>query len=269
MNFVFESDVVDHSNESTPIQREFYYHFTKPIFSEFSDYSFFLKSLTYITDKGFIFENKAFEKGMVFDPYIVTSKFSKKDPTDLGYYLANYEIKIALQEGEEYIRNYQKLQSVIANIGGMLSFISTIGYVIVLLATGNVMFVELAYMLIQDKSMYRHKSKKKIRIYSNDTNTICSPKVITVKNDNEMQKAPSNNVTKNDKTNDEMIIMKNGKVLVTNQSMISTCSSQRNRIQKINDINCKDFCVYLFSCKKAKGAAMIALCEDIYKEYLS
>ena len=167
MNFVFESDVVDHSNESTPIQREFYYHFTKPIFSEFSDYSFFLKSLTYITDKGFIFENKAFEKGMV-----------QKDPTDLGYYLANYEIKIAPQEGEEYIRNYQKLQSVIANIGGMLSFISTIGYVIVLLATGNVMFVELAYMLIQDKSMYRHKSKKKIRIYSNDTNTICSPKVI-------------------------------------------------------------------------------------------
>ena len=117
MNFLFESDVIDHSNESTPIQREFYYHFTKPIFSEFSDYSFFLKSLTYITDKGFNFENKAFEKGMVFDPYIVTSKFSKKDPTDLGYYLANYEIKIALQEGEEYIRNYQKLQSVIANIG--------------------------------------------------------------------------------------------------------------------------------------------------------
>ena len=98
MNFVFESDVVDHSNESTPIQREFYYHFTKPIFSEFSDYSFFLKSLTYITDKGFIFENKAFEKGMVFDPYIVTSKFSKKDPTDLGYYLANCEIKIAPPE---------------------------------------------------------------------------------------------------------------------------------------------------------------------------
>lgn len=76
-------------------------------------------------------------------------------------------------------------------------------------------------------------------------------------------------MTKNDKTNDEMIIMKNGKVLATNQSMISTCSSQRNRIQKINDINCKDFCVYLFRCKKAKGASLIALCEDIYKEYLS
>ena len=180
----------------------------------------------------------------MFDPYIISSKISRKEASDLGNYLANYKIQIAPQQGEEYKRNYQKLQSVIAKIGGMLSFISTIGYVLVLLATGNVMFVELAFKLIQDKSMYKHKSKK-IKIYSNDTNTVSSQKVIIVKNDeaNEMQKAQSNKVTKNDKTNDEMIIMKNGKVLATNQSMISTCSSQRNRIQKINDINCKDFCV--------------------------
>lgn len=122
------------------------------------------------------------------------------------------------------------------------------------------MFVELASKLIQDKSMYK---KKKFRVRTSNYNT---PMVITVKND-EIQKVSSNN--KNDKMNDEMIIMKNGKVFNTNQSMVSTCTSQRNRIQKINDINCKDFFFYLFNCKKEKGTAIIALCEDIYKEYLS
>ena len=54
----------------------------------------------------------------------------------------------------------KKLQNVIANIGGILSVVQTIGVVLCDFLTGNMLFTLLAKNVVEDKNIYSPRKKK-------------------------------------------------------------------------------------------------------------
>ena len=146
---------IDHYNESNPLQplfiiRDHYssleYHYVL---------NFYWEILTYNTDVGYIFENIKTDLGVYLDSALTVTTVTGRSIDDFSSILTYYEFALYPYYSEKYTRTYEKLQNVIANIGGILSVVETVGVILCDFLTGNMLFTLLAKNVVEDKNIYK------------------------------------------------------------------------------------------------------------------
>ena len=98
--------------------------------------------------------------GVYLDSALTVTGVNGREIDDFSTILAYYEFALYPYYAEKYTRTYEKLQSVIASIGGILSVVQTIGVVLCNFFTGNMLFTLLAKNVLEDKYIYRPAKKQ-------------------------------------------------------------------------------------------------------------
>lgn len=147
--FYFPTYIIDHYNRTNPI-KEYYYTNMEKIFSNFF-YSYYegQKILNYSSDDGNVFQDFIDYEGFSRDNI---NSFSQLSPQKTQVYIpksiAVVQFTINSSQFDQYKRTYPKLQSVVANIGGIFKFITVIAQIISQFVTEKMMFVNLANWVI-------------------------------------------------------------------------------------------------------------------------
>lgn len=160
IGIMLEHNNIDHFNESYPIQPYYIMQMHYPSLEYHYILNFYWETLTYNTDVGYIFENTKTDIGLYLDSALTSSSVNGRILDDFNTVLAYYEFALYPYYSEKYTRTYEKLQNVIANIGGILSVVQTIGVVLCDFLTGNMLFTLLAKNVVEDKNIYSPGKKK-------------------------------------------------------------------------------------------------------------
>ena len=160
IGIMLEHNNIDHYNESYPIQPYYMMQMHYPSLEYHYVLNFYWETLTYNTDVGFIFEKTKTDIGVYLDSALTASSVNGRSLDDFNTVLAYYEFALYPYYAEKYTRTYEKLQSVIASIGGILSVVQTIGVILCDFLTGNMLFTLLAKNVVEDKNIYSPGKKK-------------------------------------------------------------------------------------------------------------
>ena len=151
-NFVVSSSGVDHYNYSYPIYKKILsseYYLSPSL--EYQYYHFW-DNLVYDSDNGIIFEKVKSYNSTIFNFEKTRQMVVERD--NAGQPLGVFSFSIDSLSCEKYVRNFEKLQSVIASIGSILSVLKTLGKLIVGLFTGSLLQTTLVDNVLQDKYIY-------------------------------------------------------------------------------------------------------------------
>jgi hypothetical protein len=125
---ISENDIINHNNKNKPISENFIYHMPSSFSNlESSEIKYYLQYIKYESDDGYFFPvNKNFS-GISFSS--ITYNKLKNDNSDLKEIsiLGSISIEINQSHFDHYIRSYQKLQSLLAEIMSVISILFEIG----------------------------------------------------------------------------------------------------------------------------------------------
>ena len=93
--------------------------------------------INYETDTGYIFEDIKKDNGIYIDPGKIV--YRKSVVEDISFYpFAELLIEMDTSGNQKYKRTYAKAQSIIANIGGIISIMQTIASICIFIFSQNV-----------------------------------------------------------------------------------------------------------------------------------
>ena len=152
LSFMFESSHIDHFNKSNPIQATHFIQSASLNIATSIINQYYWLMINYKSDEGFIFENIKTRKGIIFENTFLSSTIYDRNPTNwnmprIGY----FQFSVYPYYGEKYTRTYSKIQSVIADVGGIISVVQIIGGIIVNLFSNNIMYAELGKHVLNDQ----------------------------------------------------------------------------------------------------------------------
>jgi hypothetical protein len=146
--YMFPSDVADHYS-SKPIQKNSVYNNFRITYDFFFSYDEYYKVLQYLSDEGFVFEdNKRFESFTYDDISSKTEIYPKGTNVHVNLTFGTVSLFMNSMYADRHKRLYPKLQSVLANIGGVMKFILFIGNVLAKYITANMMIIDLSNIVI-------------------------------------------------------------------------------------------------------------------------
>jgi hypothetical protein len=150
LDYYFPDVSIDHGNFTNPI-KERIFGFRQRIFYGFTYiYENYFKQLLYRSDNGVVFEDILTMDRYAYDD--VLSKFYIAPPGTRmsipGSY-SNFQIFLNSRYADDYKRFYPKLQSVVANIGGIMKLITFVGQIITSFITSKYMYILLSNRIIK------------------------------------------------------------------------------------------------------------------------
>lgn len=105
--------------------------------------------INYETDTGYIFEDIKKDNGIYIDPGKIV--YRKSVVEDISFYpFAELLIEMDTSGNQKYKRTYEKAQSIIANIGGIISIMQTIASICIFIFSQNVMYTHLSKNVLND-----------------------------------------------------------------------------------------------------------------------
>ncbi len=135
-SYLLETVKIDHYNYTNPMSVSSYFQQVKMSYEERFDINVYYSPIEYKTDKGWLFESIKTENNFQFDPTLTTQT---KTSLNQHYYYSNvfskFQIGINYSTKEKYKRTYPKIQSVIANISGLVQVCFQIVQMIVYIFT--------------------------------------------------------------------------------------------------------------------------------------
>ena len=135
-SYLLETVKIDHYNYTNPMSVSSYFQQVKMSYEERFDINVYYSPIEYKTDKGWLFESIKTENQFQFDPTLTTQT---KTSLNQHYYYSNvfskFQIGINYSTKEKYKRTYPKIQSVIANISGLIQVCFQIVQMIVYIFT--------------------------------------------------------------------------------------------------------------------------------------
>ena len=135
-SYLLETVKIDHYNYTNPMSVSSYFQQVKMSYEERFDINVYYSPIEYKTDKGWLFESIKTENQFQFDPTLTTQT---KTSLNQHYYYSNvfskFQIGINYSTKEKYKRTYPKIQSVIANISGLVQVCFQIVQMIVYIFT--------------------------------------------------------------------------------------------------------------------------------------
>jgi hypothetical protein len=127
------------NNFDAPVRRIRQEYFTTASNAGFKQINVYLKRFFLNTDQGFIFDDIQTES---FNQVATVQELSSNVVPNVGERIFNFGIRMSYNE--DFIsRDYVKLQTVIANVGGLFKFFSIVFEMIVLYLTKNSFYLEL------------------------------------------------------------------------------------------------------------------------------
>jgi hypothetical protein len=186
--------IYDHYNFTQPISLWFkrsQYKITTEFFFNYYDY---FKLLIYESDNGNVFEDYKYFESFTFDDLSSSREISGPNTkTSVANSFAVLQISVTTAYADRYKRFYPKLQTVVANIGGVIKFVFFIAKMVSVYLTKQMMFFDLANSIINIDQFIESSSgnegpgnQHKLSILPN-----LAPKVINLPNKSQSQ---SNNM---------------------------------------------------------------------------
>jgi hypothetical protein len=146
-DYYMSMNVIDHYDPETPIKDTIHSVSYKITYDFFFTYYEYYKNIVYTSDDGKVFENKKTYKGFEYDESntynVISLRESTKTIIDGSFTI--FQFLINERYSDNYSRTYQKLQSIVANIGGVLEVIWFMGGLIIELITPAMMYLDIAH----------------------------------------------------------------------------------------------------------------------------
>ena len=140
-SFMLETTKVNHYNRTSPYEVTSYYQQVKIGLESRIDLNVYYSPINYNTDKGWLFESIRTENTFKVDQYLTTQVAVAANQ---HYYYPNtfskFQLGLNYSTKEKYKRAYPKIQSVIANITGLINLSFQIGKFIISLFTSGQYF---------------------------------------------------------------------------------------------------------------------------------
>ena len=155
---ISETDLIDHTNKSTPISKGYVYHLTSGYSSsEFTQIDYKLNFLKYESDDGYFFKNTKTFNGISFSDIssyrVIKNYYNLNDlKTENNSHMGTITFNINQSYFDYYKRGYQKLQSLLAEIMSVINLIFQIGSLIIYILIDKKMSKDIIISLINSKS---------------------------------------------------------------------------------------------------------------------
>jgi hypothetical protein len=162
--FAFLDNEMDHYNFSTPISSALRTEVFPINWDIHSRYFYYIRSILYTTDQGFVFEDKKTEEIYAFaskEQTVSIRHGSAIYPQTIGTLIVTRDTKIGF-----FFRTYPKIQHILAKIGGVMEGIMAMGYALAYLVTKNLFLVDIINYTIDSSQKY----KKKVYNFNNSKN---------------------------------------------------------------------------------------------------
>jgi hypothetical protein len=165
-NYYFPNYIYDHYNVSTPVSLYFKSGNIKLNLDLFYIYYEYYKTLVYESDEGNVFEDYAKYGGFVYDDVRTFRDIFAKDGTNvyIPSAISVVQININAEYADRYRRYYSKLQSVLANIGGVLEFVFFLSKLISYYITEQMMYVDLSNNIINWENGEKGKPQELVNL---------------------------------------------------------------------------------------------------------
>jgi hypothetical protein len=146
-DYYMSMHAIDHYDPEAPLKDTIHSTTYKITYDFFFTYYEYYKNIVYTSDDGKVFENKKTSKGFEYDESntynVISLRESTKTIIDGSFTI--FQIMINDRYSDNYSRTYPKLQSIVANIGGVLEVIWFIGSMIIQLITPAIMYLDIAH----------------------------------------------------------------------------------------------------------------------------
>ena len=155
---ISETDLIDHTNKSTPISKGYVYHLTSGYSSsEFTQIDYKLNFLKYESDDGYFFKNTKTFNGISFSDIssyrVIKNYYNLNDlKKENNSHMGTITFNINQSYFDYYKRGYQKLQSLLAEIMSVINLIFQIGSLIIYILIDKKMSKDIIISLINSKS---------------------------------------------------------------------------------------------------------------------
>jgi hypothetical protein len=161
-DYYISMHAIDHYDSENPIKDTIHYSSYKITYDFFFTYFEYYKNIVYTSDNGNVFENKKTYNGFEYDESntfnVISLRESTKTIIDGSFTI--FQILINERYSDNYSRTYQKLQSIIANIGGVLEAIWFMGTLIIELITPAMMYLDIAHDFVDLRINNRSKPSR-------------------------------------------------------------------------------------------------------------
>jgi len=215
---------VNHYNTTNPLQ-DYYYHGSVRIFLDYYYTFFSLFTMTfYDSDDGAVFSSSSNYQNFAYDPSQSYNQLSQGNFQTAASFVdtfALFQFSINTNYGNYFNRSYEKLQTVVAMVGGMMNFIIVCGQVLGSL-TDQIMTVELSNRIVH----HAKGSDNKYRL----SRAMQMNKIIDFKGLPQTPNIPLDTSIqpKNDQTNEPLKVLNNNfvSVSINEESLAKTQKNQ-------------------------------------------
>ena len=174
---ITENNIINHFNRKDPINRGYMFQLTSAYSSlEYTKVNYNFQYLKYESDEGFIFQDSRILYGMSFSD--ITSYRNKQNKKDLtknfeeikDSMIGTIEFGINKSNFDNYRRNYQKLQSLLAEIMSVINLFFEVGRQISNFIGGKKMSLSILEYLVNKDALDINKSSNKIVLIKDKNN---------------------------------------------------------------------------------------------------
>ena len=165
---IFENSLIDHINKSSPLNKNFIYHQTASFNSlEFTNIDYEIQFIKYESDDGFFGKNNKIFSGIAFNNMVPYRR--KMEDYDLNKNLEKTNIskigtitfRINQSSFDYYKRNYQKLQSLLAEIMSVINLLFEVGKQISFFMCDKKMSKNIIKAILDKENLINKKNYKK------------------------------------------------------------------------------------------------------------
>ena len=266
---VSENNLINHKSKDNPIRKSYSYQITSGFNSlEFTSINYNFQYIKYESDDGFFFKNNKNFSGIAFsdsnfyrnfrDDYDFEKNLKNKDFSKIG----NIAIALNKSSFDYYKRNYQRIQSLLAEVMSMISLVFEIGRQISVILFNKKMTKEIIRSILnKDKNYISEEQNHKKNKLSN----------IQDKNKSSIRNLNSELF---DKTNSSDILNKS-KEKNYNNKLNESNNNNLYKVEKIKKINLNNrilkklnyyHILKSFFCFKDNKTKLINLCQKIITE---
>ena len=193
--FLQEYNIIDNTNHTYPLSTESYLTEKYIYLNGQYNCESSSKYINYVSNDGMIFTTTKYYSGFRFDDF--TCNFYEKDPSDFDTALVSINYSMDMNYLLNYIRNYEKITTIIVDITGIARIVFFIGGYCISLLSENYfsykLFDEIFSQKYQSKNKNEINKNKDIQIYNNVSPQISSMKNIKKNNIKSFNRAESSN----------------------------------------------------------------------------
>lgn len=271
--YTVEKIAVNHLNTGNPYS--FYtasIGYSPSVDFTYEEYSFW-ELISYQSDDGYIFEDKKIYKAAGMDSTLTLGRQKIRTVEDFEVPVMTFQFSIYQNYSERYIRSYAKLQNVIADISGVITFIRIVGSFCINFLVSNMYYSNLGRAIFEDNTVYKRTNSFN-RMYKTSQSVDEDKKQIKITNNSSLNNPSielpySNNLIKLKQISKVRTIPfgnKKKSYEINFQKESSDISGKKNYY---NDIKLCDLILAYLPCYKSSQKNIIDLSERMIRYSLS